>query len=197
MFVQIGLSQNALSSGSKEKNAILSSKQEAAEYLISLIQEEARELSEEDRKEMESRILHKLEAGKKLSAEEIDYLKKYNPILYQRYLRIRKMAEAMKEQLKHARSKEQARDIICRSIGSISDKDPDKQYIVAAMNEIQKEFTHSPAYARLPETEEAKKKASLRENRFGDEDAEEQDDLLSWSPLQEIIDMQPTFAKDA
>ncbi len=102
IFIQTGLSQNALSGGTKGKNTVLSSKQEAAEHLISLIREETKELSEEDKK-------------------EIDYLKKYNPMLYQRYLRIRKM----------------------------------------------------------------------------DEDAEEQEDLLSWNPLQEIIDMQPTFAKDA
>lgn len=166
--------------------------------LTALTLGEQEEMTDEDKKQMEAAILHKLEAGKKLSAKEIAYLKKNNPLLYMKYLRVQKMAEAMREQLKHVRSKQQANVVIGRSIAGVSERDPDKRYIVAAMREVAKEFTHSRAYAKLPDTEqEARSKGKRRENQFGDEASEEQNKLLSWSPLQEIIDLQPTFTCEA
>lgn len=192
MSISWGLTQNRT-----ENN--LTPKAKLTNYLMNFIQTEQEEISEEDKQIMETRILQKLEAGKKLSSEEVDYLKKYNPMLYQRYLRIQMMAETLKEQLKHAKSKEQANEIICQSIGGIPDKDPDKKYIVAAMNEAAREFQHSPAYNRLPSTnKDAEKRKSHTVHSFGENKAsDEQDALLSWSPLQEIIDMQPTFVSKA
>lgn len=185
-------------SSAEALNTASSAGSEMMNALTKLISGASEEMADEDKKRMEAAILRKLEAGKKLTAKEIAYLKKYNPMLYQKYLRIQKMAEAMKEQLKHVRSKQQANAVICRSIGGVSDKDPDRQYIVAAMNEAAREFLHSRAYAKLPNTdEEAKERKTKQANRFGEDACGEQDNLLSWSPLQEIIDMQPTFTGEA
>ena len=175
------------------------SQKELANYLESLIENEWNEMSDEDKQKMEARIMQKLESGKKLTAEEIDYLRKYNPILYQRYLRIQRMAEAMEEQLKQAKSKEEANDIIGQSMSGISDKDPDKKYMIAAMNEVAKKFKQSSAYGRLPTTKEEAEKRKGRAVRSSspNEEPDEQEDLLSWSPLQEILDMRPTFVSKA
>ncbi len=174
-------------------------KSQLAGYAASFIQSGGKELSEEDRQQMESRILQKLEAGKKLTAEEIDFLRKYNPTLYQRYLRIQRMAEAMKERLNHARSKEEANEIIGQSLSTVSDKDPDKKYIIAAMQEAAKEFKQSSAYGRLPNTrEDAEKKKGRNDSSHSHREEEEESfDPYAWSPLQEVLDMQPTFRSKA
>ena len=54
--------------------------------------------------------------------------------------------------------------MITSAIAGVSDKDPDKEYLLAAYNEVSKNFHKSPAYQRLPNT-----------------------------PLQEIIDAAPTL----
>ncbi|CBK73144.1 hypothetical protein CIY_01740 [Butyrivibrio fibrisolvens 16/4] len=107
------------------------------------------------------------------------------------------MAEAMASRLKHANSKEEVNDIIMQSISGISDKDPYKEFIVAALNEVAKEFKNSDAYGELPATsEEANEKKKSSPNN--DEDSFSKDnsddfDPMSWSPLQELVDAMPTF----
>lgn len=154
------------------------------------------EQSEENKKnELLSRILAKLKSGKKLSAKELDFLRRTDPVLYAHAMRVQRMAEALKQQLSHAKSKQEANDMITSAIGGISDKDPDKEYLLAAYSEISKEFHKSPAYQRLPNTpEDAKKKRQTAENGFSaTDDDEKDDDLLHWTPLQEILDAAPTL----
>ena len=112
------------------------------------------------------------------------------------------MAEAVEEQLKHARSKEEADRIISTATTCISKNDPDRQYIFAAVNRIATEFHKSGAYEKLPNTmEDADKK---KNDEAGDvfSDAEEDDDkaqfdLKNWSPLTEVYDSMPTFSVGA
>ena len=135
---------------------------------------------------MLSRIMGKLKSGKKLSAKELDFLRRTDPILYAHALRVQRMAEALKQQLSHAKSKQEANDMITSAIAGVSDKDPDKEYLLAAYNEVSKNFHKSPAYQRLPNTPNA--------HFSDDEDTnDDTDDLLSWTPLQEIIDAAPTL----
>jgi hypothetical protein len=109
------------------------------------------------------------------------------------------MNDCMENRLKHARSKEEANEIITSTISSVSDKDPYKQYMVAALNETAKDFRNSKAYAKLPTTkDDAKKRNSSRQTFDGQDfsnDDSDDSDLMSWSPLQEIIDALPTFNK--
>lgn len=147
---------------------------------------------------MLSRIMGKLKSGKKLSAKELDFLRRTDPILYAHALRVQRMAEALKQQLSHAKSKQEANDMITSAIAGVSDKDPDKEYLLAAYNEVSKNFHKSPAYQRLPNTPEDAKKKKKRTIRMlifpDDEDTnDDTDDLLSWTPLQEIIDAAPTL----
>ena len=48
------------------------------------------------KQEMLSRIMGKLKSGKKLSAKELDFLRRTDPILYAHALRVQRMAEAFK-----------------------------------------------------------------------------------------------------
>ena len=155
------------------------------------LQRQDPDTQEEKKQEMLSRIMGKLKSGKKLSAKELDFLRRTDPILYAHALRVQRMAEALKQQLSHAKSKQEANDMITSAIAGVSDKDPDKEYLLAAYNEVSKNFHKSPAYQRLPNTpEDAKKRKTNNPNAHfsDDEDTnDDTDDLLSWTPLQEII----------
>ena len=139
----------------------------------------------------------KLQSGKKLSQKEMDYLRKTNPIMYAHALRVQRMAEAVEEQLKHAKSKEEADQIISSALSGISKNDPDREYIFAAVNRISTEFHKSGAYEKLPNTvEEGDKEGKESGDIFSDADDKEDDgfDLKNWSPLREVYDSMPTFS---
>lgn len=173
---------------------------ELAEYILDK-SSGIESMTEEDRAKMDAKIMAKLESGKKLSQKELDYLMRTNPMLYAHAMRVQRMAEAVEEQLKHARSKEEADRIISAAISCISKNDPDRQYIFAAVNRISTEFHKSGAYDKLPNTmEEANKKRSQEPGDvFSDAEDEEDDgfDLSSWSPLTELYNSLPTFSANA
>lgn len=155
-------------------------------------------MTDDDRAKMDGQILMKLKSGKKLSQKEMDYLKKTNPMMYAHALRVQRMAEAVEEQLKHARSKEEADRIISSSLSGISKNDPDREYIYAAVNRISNEFHQSGVYSKLPNTiEEANEKnGGEPKNVFSDTEekaAGDGFDLKNWSPLTEVYDSMPTF----
>ena len=69
----------------------------------------------------------------------------------------------------------------------ISDKDPYKEFIVAALNEVAKEIKNSDAYGELPATSEEaneKKKSSPNndEDSFSKDNSDDDFDPMNWSP---------------
>ena len=95
---------------------------ELAQYILES-GNDVEKMSEEDRSRMDAQITAKLQSGKKLSQKEMDYLRKTNPIMYAHALRVQRMAEAVEEQLKHAKSKEEADQIISSALSGISKND--------------------------------------------------------------------------
>ena len=182
----------------EEQKRITTSK-ELAQYILES-GNDVEKMSEEDRAKMDARIMAKLKSGNKLSQKELDYLRKTNPIMYAHAMRVQRMAEAIEEQLKHAKSKEEADSIISASLSGISKNDPDREYIYAAVNRISTEFHKSGAYEKLPNTVEEGDKEN-RESGDVFSDAEDEDDegfdLKNWSPLTEVYDSMPTFSVGA
>lgn len=123
-----------------------------------------KEPSEEEKTKQINRITAKLKAGKRLTAQEKAFLQKYAPALYQTAKKVELQREALKNQLEHAKSKEEANEIIGNALGGISNKDPDKEYIVAAIMDEEKEFKSSDAYKGLPATKEEAKKEKNKDN---------------------------------
>ena len=158
-------------------------------------------MSEEDKAKIDARIGAKLELGKKLSQEELDYLRRTNPIMYAHAIRVQRMAEAVEEQLKHAKSKEEADRIISSALNGISKNDPDREFIYSAVNRISTEFHKSGAYDKLPNTMDDADKKNFKESGdvFSDAEEEKDDsfDLRNWSPLTEVYDSMPTFSAGA
>lgn len=170
------------------------------DFMMKRLHQDPDTMSEEEKSQMRSRIEAKLRAGKKLSPEEVRFLQQTDPQGYLQYMRIQQLAQALKSQLQHARTKSEANRIIAAAMGAVSDKDPAKEYIIAAMNKVAIEFKSSQAYKKLPETEaelakqQNKKPHPTPKNEDKDE-VEDEDpfDPMDWSPLQDVIDGLPTF----
>ena len=182
----------------KEETKKITSPKELAEYILES-GTKIEKMSEEDRVKMDKQIILKLKSGKKLSQKELDHLRKTNPIMYAHAMRVQRMAEAIEEQLKHAKSKEEADRIISSALSGMSKNDPDKEYIVASVNRINTEFHKSGAYNKLPNMmEEAEKKSSRGKGDIFSEAEEEEAhdgfDLKNWSPLTEVYAGMPTFS---
>lgn len=99
-----------------------------------------------------NKITAKLKAGKRLTAEEKSFLLKHSPALYQTAKRVELQREALKSQLEHARSKEEAAAIYGNALSGISKKDPDHEYLLAAIHDEMKTFQSTTAYKKLPAT---------------------------------------------
>lgn len=180
------------------KTKKITNSKELAEYIRDSFRN-VENMSDEERAKKDAQIISKLQSGKKLSQKELDYLRRTNPMLYAHAMRVQRMAEAIEEQLKHAKSKEEADRIISSAMTGISKNDPDKEYMMAAVDRISTEYHKSGAYSKLPNTmAEANKKNSKESGDvFSDaEDEEDSDDgfdLMNWSPLTEVYDSLPTF----
>ena len=116
-------------------------------------------MTEEEKQAYLARIRAKLERGEKLTAEEMRFLQAEDPVLYQQAARVMAMREALENQLKQCTSKEQAQNVYSAAVYSVSKDDPMKTCIIAAYNNVMKEYMESDEYKSLPDTEkEAKEK---------------------------------------
>ena len=119
-------------------------------------------MTDEEKTAYLNRIMAKLKSGKKLTAEEMRFLQAENPALYQQAARVQAMRDGLEQRLKTCHSKEEAQTIFANAIGGVSDKDPMKEYIVAAYQDVMEEFQKSDEYKDLPNTEEEAKKEKKR-----------------------------------
>ncbi len=108
----------------------------------------------ETKEEYASRVYAKVQAGKKLTVEELRFLERTNPVLYRKALRAQNMRKMLESKLKNCKSKQEAQEIYSAAVSGISKKDPDREMLLAALQDVFKEFTKSNAYKRLPEKEE-------------------------------------------
>ena len=181
----------------KEPEKITSTK-ELAEYIGKNVMED-NEISDEEKAKKDAVIQNKLKFGKKLTPEELRHLQKMNPIMYAHAMRVRALAKAVEEQVKHARSKEEANQIVSNAMSGISKEDPAREYMVAAIDRVSCEMHKSPGYSRLPNTDADVQKAKGKKSDISfkepedDEDDGDGFDLDSWSPLQEVMDEMPKF----
>ena len=142
--------------------------------------------SDEEKGKRLGAIQAKLRAGKKLISEEMDYLRANDPEAYMHALRIQQARKSLEASLKHAKSRQEAQEIISSAVSSITKNDPDREAMIAAVSDVADKFMKSAEYNKLPATDdEAKKK---RKNQFSDEAEEDED---STSHL-DIFDGEPT-----
>ena len=114
--------------------------------------------NEAERIKFQEKIERKIKSGAKLSQKEMNYLRRYNPYLYQHMIRVQQKREALKEQLKHCRTKEEAHQAIRAAFSSISDEDPVREAMVVAVANVSEQYRSSETYKKLPNTREDLKK---------------------------------------
>lgn len=153
-------------------------------------------MSEEEKAACEQKIIQKLKNGRKLTSQEMNYLRINNPSMYQIAKRVELAREALKERLKNCRSKEEVQDCLAGSLRGISKGDPAREYMAAMVQREATEFRKSSNYARLPqkkETEEKKKELVLRKSKEDTDKDSVSPTSVTMSPLIELIESMPAF----
>ena len=100
-------------------------------------------MTDEEKQRYLAHIIAKLKSGKKLTAEEMRFLQAEEPQLYQQAARIQTMRDAFENRLKNCQSKEEAAKIFTEAMSSVSDKDPMKEFIYAAYEDVYREYQES------------------------------------------------------
>lgn len=109
-------------------------------------------MTEEQKKKFVEKLYRKLETGKKLTADEMQYLRMNDPVTYAKAARVQAMREAFKKQLENAKSKEEAADMYLTNMSRIGEDDPAKKELQAAYEDVYSEFRKMNAYKKLPDT---------------------------------------------
>ena len=104
--------------------------------------------TEELKKKTEAKIQAKLEAGKRLSNKEMQYLRRNNPVMYAMAMRIEMKRKSLETRLEHASSKQEVEEIRTETLAGISKKDPAKKYVIAAVEQTVKEFKETDTYKK-------------------------------------------------
>ena len=136
---RLSKSSIGLSSGDDTLNAVSFSGMDAFDLTqnISELLSPACGMTEEEKQAELARIQAKLKSGKKLTEEEMRFLQAVDPQLYMQAARIQAMRDSLEQQLEHCKSKEEAAKVFSDTMSMVSDKDPMKEYIVAAYQKYQ------------------------------------------------------------
>jgi DNA-binding protein YbaB len=150
---RLSKSSIGLSSGDDTLNAVSFSGMDAFDLTqnISELLSPACGMTEEEKQAELARIQAKLKSGKKLTEEEMRFLQAVDPQLYMQAARIQAMRDSLEQQLEHCKSKEEAAKVFSDTMSMVSDKDPMKEYIVAAYQDAYNEFQKSGNYQHLPQ----------------------------------------------
>lgn len=141
-------------------------------------------MEESERANYEQKIMQKLKTGRRLTSEELEYLRLHNPDLYKSAVRVEVSRKALREKLSKCKSKEEVQQVVSVQMETLRamEKDPDIEYMSAMVKKEIEDFKKSSAYARLPlKKEEGKKKAPKE----------------SWSELKEQEESEEAFGKIA
>ena len=164
-----------------EKTALRERIQDICKKAVSELMDPTSQMSDEERAQYEQKIFQKLKQGKRLSSAEMNYLQIHNPTMYQKALRVQNAKERLQTRLEHCRSKEEANDVIAMEMSAVSDKDPDREYMLAGLQD-----SH---YSRLPDTREQAKKTKNRAYHFEEDDSKN----TVYSPIIEVMESLPVF----
>lgn len=154
----------------RERSSYQNMMSRLAEYVQNMVDFGIADMDEEARKKIDAKIQAKLEAGKRLTTEEMRYLRRYNPGLYAVAMRVEAKRKSVEERLKHAHSKSEVEQILGEALSSVRKTDPAYKYIVAAVMDTVKEFKKTDSYRKLPQIEEKGKKVWVDEKDVGAEE---------------------------
>lgn len=123
--------------------------------------------TKEANKEYEARIYQKLNAGKRLTSSEMDYLRTNNPEMYLKAIRIQMKRDMVESSLKNCKSKKDVEDVTGLQLGLISEEDPDREAMINTVNDAVKEFKKTDQYKCLPEDDKEEEKGQDKQKSDG------------------------------
>ena len=93
----------------------------------------------------------KIQSGRKLTPDEMQYLRRYDPVTYLKVARIQAQREALENRLKNCKSKEEAQEVYTDTVARIPEDDPARKELMAAYDRAYEEFKESGEYGKLPD----------------------------------------------
>lgn len=145
------LNKNAFVQETSQEEYKASAGQQIMEYVRSIREEGQRG---ETKERYAARVYAKARSGQRLTPDEMNFLARTNPELYRKVLRAQRMRQELESRLKNCRSKQEAQEVFTAAVESISEKDPDRDMILQALNQAFREFKESGEYQRLPDKAE-------------------------------------------
>ena len=110
-------------------------------------------MTDEQRERFIRKLYAKIQSGKKLTQDEMAYLRKYDPVTYMKVARIQAQREALEAQLKNCKSKKEAEELYTDTVVRVPDDDPARKELLAAYDDAYEEFKKSGGYGKLPEND--------------------------------------------
>lgn len=110
-------------------------------------------MDEQERTNYEQKIMQKLKSGRRLTSEELDYLRIHNPEMYRIAVRVEKERKALKSKLNNCKSKEDVQQVISDVLKAMKE-DPAQEYMMAMVEKEVRDFKRTSEYARLPQKQE-------------------------------------------
>ena len=115
-------------------------------------------MTDAQRERFIKKIYAKIQSGKKLTQDELAYLRRYDPVTYMKVARIQAQREALEAQLKCCKSKEEAQELYTDAVSRIPEDDPARAELMAAYDDAYGEFKKSDDYGSLPQKDEDRDK---------------------------------------
>lgn len=132
----------------------------------------AGKMDEEKCKEYEQKIMAKLKSGKRLTSQELSFLRMHNPSLYEVAIRVERARQAFRSRLKACKSKEEVQQVISGQMEVIKAMkeagDPAAEYMTAMVEHEAKTLRESSVYAKLPDTMEEARRKKKEQNKEKD-----------------------------
>lgn len=115
-------------------------------------------MTDAQRERFVKKLYAKIQSGKKLTADEMAYLRKYDPVTYMKVARIQAQREALEAQLKSCKSKEEVQKVYTDAVIRVPEDDPAREELMAAYADAYDEFKKSDDYGSLPQKDDDRDK---------------------------------------
>jgi hypothetical protein len=132
--------------------------------------EDSRFETEEEKKAYEDKLDKKIKLGKKLSIDDMEYIRKTNPTMYMHVMRAQMTREMTVNSLDNCKSKKEVQKVHISEIASIDEKDPDKEIMTAAVNDAVSEYKETDKYKALPEETKEEKNVGKKQEKENAQD---------------------------
>lgn len=149
------------SSEAEGKSVLYSSRMDMLRVAVKDFLDPTAGMTDAQRERFIKKLYAKIQSGAKLTPDEMQYLRKYDPVTYMKVARIQAQREAFERQLESCKSKEEAQELYIDRMTRVPKEDPARKELLAAYDNVYEKFRESGDYRALPETEEEEKEDGI------------------------------------